>query len=116
MWIQDCRFEAPAVPPGTYGVKDNRIWPTEARQRGSSYKGRCVVRAGYSIDDVPQPVLEKSLGNLPFHSHWVYFPVDNSFPVQTQTMGLVIDSDQSLEMQLQRPYLHILRGLVCFLT
>ena len=46
-------------------VKDNRIWPTEARQRGSSYKGRCVVRAGYSIDDVPQPVLEKSLGNLP---------------------------------------------------
>ena len=65
MWIQDCRFEAPAVPPGTYGVKDNRIWPTEARQRGSSYKGRCVVRAGYSIDDVPQPVLEKSLGNLP---------------------------------------------------
>ena len=46
---------------------------------------------------------EKSLGNLPFHSHWVYFSMDNSFPAQAQTMGLVIDPDQSLEMQLQRP-------------
>ena len=65
MWIVDCRLEAPAVPAGTYGVRDNRVWPTEARQRGCSYKGRCVVRAGYSIDGVTQPVLEKSLGNLP---------------------------------------------------
>ena len=46
---------------------------------------------------------EKCLGNLPLHSHWVYFPMDNSFPTQAQTMGLVIDLNQSLEMQLQRP-------------
>jgi len=46
---------------------------------------------------------EKSLRDLPFHSHWVYFPTDNSFPMQAQTAGLVIDSNQSLELQLQRP-------------
>jgi DNA-directed RNA polymerase I subunit RPA2 len=65
MWLVDARFESPSVPSGTYGVKEMRVWPTETRQRGSSYKGRFMVRVAYSIDGKIQPILEKSLGNLP---------------------------------------------------
>ena len=65
LWLVDARLETPSVPAGTYGVRETRVWPTEARQRGCSYKGRFVVRAAYSIDGITQPILEKSLGNLP---------------------------------------------------
>ena len=46
---------------------------------------------------------DKTLGNLPPSSHWVYFATNNNFQVQTTTLGLTIDLNQSLEMQLQRP-------------
>ena len=65
LWLVDARLETPSVPAGTYGIRETRVWPTEARQRGCSYKGRFVVRAAYSIDGITQPILEKSLGNLP---------------------------------------------------
>ncbi len=65
LWLVDARLEPPSVPPGTYGIRETRVWPTEARQRGCSYKGKFTVRAGYSIDGVNQPIVEKNLGNIP---------------------------------------------------
>ena len=65
LWLVDARLEPPSVPSGTYGVRETRVWPTEARQRGCSYKGKFTVRAGYSIDGVNQPIVEKNLGNIP---------------------------------------------------
>ena len=63
--ITDCRIEKPSVPAGTMNVTDNRVWPTEARQRGSSYKGQCRIRMTYSLDGIVQNSLEKSLGAIP---------------------------------------------------
>lgn len=45
---------------------------------------------------------ENSLGNLPFHSRWLYFSSDENFQLKTSTTGLVIAQNQSLEKQLQR--------------
>ena len=63
--IDDARLCAPAVPPGAMGVMDTRVFPTETRQRGMSYKGKCVVKATYQINGVTQPSVEKVLGDLP---------------------------------------------------
>ena len=64
--ITDCRLEKPAIPPGTLGAQDPRVWPTEDRQRGISYKGRFWVKCGYSIDGkIVQNSIEKMIGCVP---------------------------------------------------
>ncbi len=63
--LEEAGIDKPSVPPGTVGVMDSRVFPAEARQRGISYKGRCWVRASYTINDIMQPMIEKSLGNIP---------------------------------------------------
>jgi len=65
LWINDCRIDRPSVPAGTVGVVDNRVWPTEARQRGSTYKGHVRIRMTYAVNGVVQTSLEKSLGAVP---------------------------------------------------
>ena len=63
--VEEARLCPPSVPPGAVGVMDTRVFPSETRQRGISYKGRCVVKATYAINGVMQPAIEKVLGNLP---------------------------------------------------
>ncbi len=63
--MEDARLMAPAVPNGVTNVMDQRVFPSEARQRGTSYKGKCIVKVSYAINGINQPQLEKSLGNLP---------------------------------------------------
>ena len=65
LWIAECRIEKPSVPAGTVGVHDNRVYPSEARQRGSTYKGICRLRMNYAVDGVVQNTIEKSLGAVP---------------------------------------------------
>ena len=66
LWVIDCKLEKPMVPATTLGVRDTRIWPTETRQRGTSYKGRFWVKCGYSVDKkvAPNPI-EKMIGSIP---------------------------------------------------
>ena len=40
--VDKCEFKQPSIPSGVRAM-DWRIFPTEARQRGMSYKGRCVL-------------------------------------------------------------------------
>ena len=66
LWIIECRLEKPTIPPNTLGARDTRIWPTEARQRGTSYKGRFWIKCGYAIDKkVAQNPLERMIGSIP---------------------------------------------------
>lgn len=44
IWITDCTISPPRVPIGTSGVKDPKVYPSEARQKGGSYKGECVIK------------------------------------------------------------------------
>ena len=66
LWIIDCKLENPKLSPTTLGARDVRIWPTEARQRGTSYKGRFWVKCGYAVDNkVAQNPIEKMIGSIP---------------------------------------------------
>ena len=38
LWITDASISKPSVAPGSVGVKNKDVYPTEARQRGCSYK------------------------------------------------------------------------------
>ena len=62
--LDNARICPPSVTPGAK-VLETRIFPSESRQRGMSYKGRCVVKVSYKVNGVAQPSVEKSLGNLP---------------------------------------------------
>ncbi len=63
--VTECHVDKPRTPPGAVGVRDSRVFPTEARQKGGSYKGRCTLRFAYSVNGVWQPALEKYMGELP---------------------------------------------------
>merc|ERR1719430_560629 len=65
IWISDVTVSKPGVVPGSVGATNKDVYPTEARQRGGSYKGRITVRAGYSINGITQPMLEKVMGQIP---------------------------------------------------
>ncbi len=63
--ITECTIETPRVPPGSVGVKEPRVFPAEARQKGGSYKGRATIRYAYAVNGIWQPSMEKCLGFLP---------------------------------------------------
>lgn len=65
LWIDDVSIYQPTVPTGAIGVKNYKIYPTECRQRGGTYKGKITVKLGWSINDVQQEILEKDLGEVP---------------------------------------------------
>ncbi|KAK0089132.1 hypothetical protein PV325_008989 [Microctonus aethiopoides] len=65
LWVEDATIYQPAVPAGTIGVKNQKIYPTECRQRGATYKGNFIIKLGWSIDGHQQEQIEKDLGDIP---------------------------------------------------
>lgn len=65
LWLDDVQIYKPTVPSSTIGVKNYKVYPTECRQRGATYKGKITVRLGWSINDKEQEPLEKDLGEIP---------------------------------------------------
>lgn len=65
LWVEDATIYQPMAPTGTIGVRNHKIYPTECRQRGSTYKGKLVGRIGWSINGKLQEHLEKDLGEIP---------------------------------------------------
>ncbi|KOC65372.1 DNA-directed RNA polymerase I subunit RPA2 [Habropoda laboriosa] len=65
LWIDDVSIHQPSVPSGTIGVKNHKIYPTECRQRGSTYKGKITVKLGWSINNKIQETLERDMGEIP---------------------------------------------------
>ncbi|KAL6447618.1 hypothetical protein ACFW04_000064 [Cataglyphis niger] len=65
LWLDDVQISKPTVPSSTIGVKNYKIYSTECRQRGATYKGKITVRLGWSINGKEQEVLEKDLGEVP---------------------------------------------------
>ncbi|XP_067211558.1 DNA-directed RNA polymerase I subunit RPA2 isoform X2 [Linepithema humile] len=65
LWLDDVHIYKPTVPSGTIGVKNCKIYPTECRQRGTTYKGKITVRIGWSVNGKEQEPLEKDLGEVP---------------------------------------------------
>lgn len=65
LWFEDVSICQPTVPTGTIGVKNYKIYPIECRQRRATYKGKIIVRLGWSINGRQQETLEKDLGEIP---------------------------------------------------
>uniref|UniRef100_A0A1B6M535 DNA-directed RNA polymerase subunit beta n=1 Tax=Graphocephala atropunctata TaxID=36148 RepID=A0A1B6M535_9HEMI len=55
----------PAVPSGTPGIRSPLIYPTECRQRGSTYSGSLHVVIDWTIDNQPQPSQDYAIGHIP---------------------------------------------------
>ena len=50
IWISDVSINRPTVVSGAVGAVNKNVYPSEARERGGAYKGKCTVRTGYSIN------------------------------------------------------------------
>jgi len=87
LWISDVTVNRPGVVPGAVGAVNKDVYPSEARQRGGSYKGRITVRAGYSINGITQPMLEKVLGNIPIMLRSLACHLHNLSPAELVQKG-----------------------------
>lgn len=58
-------IESPTVPPGTILVKDQRVFPSECRQKAATYKGRLSAEIRWFINGKEQQSFVKDLGEVP---------------------------------------------------
>lgn len=63
--ITEAAVNIPMVPPGTIGVKNMKVYPTECRQRAFTYKARMSLNVAWSIDGRTQPSVDKDVGEIP---------------------------------------------------
>ena len=63
--IESAEIREPRVPDGMLGVKNRKIYPTECRQRGSTYKGLLTVKLAWSVNGKEQPIEIHDIGEIP---------------------------------------------------
>ncbi|XP_068081790.1 DNA-directed RNA polymerase I subunit RPA2 isoform X2 [Anabrus simplex] len=63
--LEDACLLPSSVPSGTIGVKNKKIYPSECRQRGGSYKGRFVAQVSWSVNGSKPAFVEKDFGEIP---------------------------------------------------
>ena len=61
LWISDVSINRPTVVSGAVGATNKNVYPSEARERGGCYKGKCTVRTGYSINGEKQNDVDVTL-------------------------------------------------------
>lgn len=62
--IDEAAFGKPNVPMDVVGVKNQRVLPTECRQRAATYKGEFKIRMTFMVNSKSISI-DRSLGNLP---------------------------------------------------
>ncbi|XP_047526041.1 DNA-directed RNA polymerase I subunit RPA2 [Pieris napi] len=77
--IDDATFSKPSVPMEAVGVKNQRVLPTECRQRAATYKGDFKVRLTIQYSD-NVVTLDRSLGQLPIMIKSKMCHLDNLSP------------------------------------
>ncbi|KAH9948753.1 beta and beta-prime subunits of DNA dependent RNA-polymerase [Amylocystis lapponica] len=65
MWYEEVHVARPVVPEKDKNVMENRVFPSEARERLTSYRGRMSVKLCYKINDGPAEVEVRDCGLLP---------------------------------------------------
>lgn len=63
--IEDCVITPPEVPTQMIGTATKKIYPTECRQRASTYNGVVSMTLGWSKNGDKQPSIDIDLGNIP---------------------------------------------------
>lgn len=62
--IESLEILSPRVPQGT-SCRDSQVFPTECRQRHSTYRGPARAQIGWYINGVKQESFTNHLGDLP---------------------------------------------------
>ncbi|KZT70325.1 beta and beta-prime subunits of DNA dependent RNA-polymerase [Daedalea quercina L-15889] len=65
MWYEAVTVGRPQVPDRDQQVRDNKVYPSEARERLTSYRGRMMVKLCWKVNDGPVEVEHKDCGLLP---------------------------------------------------
>ncbi|KAI0722471.1 beta and beta-prime subunits of DNA dependent RNA-polymerase [Earliella scabrosa] len=65
MWYEQVTVARPMVPERDKDAVERRVFPTEARERLTSYRGRMVVKLCWQVNDGPVEVEMRDCGLLP---------------------------------------------------
>lgn len=63
--IENCSISEPTVPITHVHVRERKIFPTECRQRASTYSGKCTLSLGWYKNDIKQPSIDFEMGEIP---------------------------------------------------
>ncbi|KAF5283619.1 hypothetical protein FQR65_LT13825 [Abscondita terminalis] len=63
--IENVSINYPLVPLGLIGIKDQRIFPTECRQRAGTYAGKLNAKISWSVNGSVPSYFDKDLGDIP---------------------------------------------------
>lgn len=63
--ISNICIQTPLIPHTVVGARERKIYPTECRQRASTYNGMVVVRLKWSINNLEMPSIDNELGEIP---------------------------------------------------
>lgn len=63
--IESISIAHPQVPASCTAARNKKVYPTECRQRASTYTGRCTVSVGWSVNGVSKPTVDKYMGDIP---------------------------------------------------
>lgn len=65
IFIENITVSQPQVPTTCIAARNKKVFPSECRQRASTYSGACTVSVGWAVNDGPRPPVDKSMGEIP---------------------------------------------------
>lgn len=65
IYIENINISKPQVAASCITVRNKTIYPSECRQRASSYTGMCTVTVGWKVNGVPRAPVDKQMGEIP---------------------------------------------------
>lgn len=65
LYIEGITITPPQVPITAIGIRNKKIYPSECRQRASTYSGLCTVSVGWSVNGAPRAPIDKNMGDIP---------------------------------------------------
>lgn len=65
LFIESITISQPQVPASCISARSKKIYPTECRQRASTYTGPCTVGVGWAVNGITRSTVDKSMGEIP---------------------------------------------------
>lgn len=65
LFVESISIAPPQVPITSIGIRTKKIYPSECRQRASTYSGACTVSVGWAVNGAPRAPIDKNMGDIP---------------------------------------------------
>ncbi|CAG8479706.1 9635_t:CDS:10 [Acaulospora morrowiae] len=65
VWIEEVLIGKPLLPENARGVKTRQIYPSECRERMTTYAGKMMIKFCWQVNDEPPNTDTKSMGFIP---------------------------------------------------